>query len=470
MRHRGGYNVPLQGKPSREVHVLPPPETLYLPLRSRRLRFSQVCVGEGQEVRPGEVLARDVGDHGVPLLAPRAGTVRLGAVARHIVLENVVEAEEEPFDPREEAEHIPKGMGATGIKRYKLLELGAWQFFCDAHSGQVPNPFGIPQAVIVSTIRLEPFLARGDVQMRKRLSSFTRGLEQLQGLLEYQPIHLVVPDVKSEFAAKVRETLRGYAWVKMTQVPLRYGLDGFHVLARALGLKRDPDRPVWGLTAEGVLAVDRALTLSRPSTVRIVAVGGPGAGKAVHVKAMAGYPVQKILEACEVGERVRVVAGGALTGEAWPPEQMGLDTECAGLTILPDEVPRKLLGWARLGWKEQSYAPYYLSHLRKPFVERLTTGVRGERRACVSCQLCEEVCPAGIWPHLIHKYLYQDKLEQAEAARLDLCTECGLCAYVCPSKLELLQQFQKAKADIQAELAEEAEDLEEAAAGKEVGQ
>ena len=42
------------------------------------------------------------------------------------------------------------------------------------------DPFGMPQAVIVSTLRLASYVARGDVQLHKRLSSFTRGLSRLQ--------------------------------------------------------------------------------------------------------------------------------------------------------------------------------------------------------------------------------------------------------------------------------------------------
>jgi Na+-translocating ferredoxin:NAD+ oxidoreductase RnfC subunit len=92
---------------------------------------------------------------------------------------------------------------------------------------------------------------------------------------------------------------------------------------------------------------------------------------------------------------------------------------------------------------------------RLRYAGRLTTALRGERRACISCNACEEVCPARIMPHLIHKYLYQGALDLAERARVDLCVECGLCSFVCPSKIELRQQFVDAKEQIRRE-AEEA--------------
>jgi len=60
-----------------------------------------------------------------------------------------------------------------------------------------------------SKVQLEPFKARGDVQLRERLTSFTRGLEHLKSLVEYQPIHLVLPDIDTKFANDVRERVRG---------------------------------------------------------------------------------------------------------------------------------------------------------------------------------------------------------------------------------------------------------------------
>lgn len=452
MKFNGGYNVWLKGRPSAEVEVLPEPDVLYLPLKSRRFAFSELCVEDGQRVLPGQVLAKDQENYSVPLLAPRAGTVGLDGPEGHVTLRDVAKAPGEPHEPDEGMPHIPRDMGSVGMKRYRLLMLGAWQFVQDAHTGELPDPFGTPTAVIVSAVRLEPFVARGDVQIHRRLSSFTRGLEHLQALLEYQPILLVTPDIESEFATRVRETLRGYAWVRTVQIPLTYGLDHFAVLARNLGLEPRGDQPVWALGVGGVLAIDRALTLSLPSDVRIVSLGGPAVASPVHLRAMPGYPLQAIVEPRLSCDPARVVNGGVLTGLTVPAEQMGLDTECDGLTALPEHTERELLGFTRPGWSRRSYSNCFLSLLRRPFSEALTTALRGQRRACISCGFCEEVCPARIMPHLLHKYLYQDEVEEAERTGLHLCVRCGLCSFVCPSKIELREQLMEAQEMVRSEL------------------
>ena len=443
----------LDGRPKEMTIRLPEPKKLYLPLRSHRFQFSEICVEDGQSVNDGAVLAKDPENYEVPLLAPRGGKVKLNDVDGYIVLTDLQPPAEKARVPEKDLPHIVQKMGSAGMKRHKLLSLGAWQFFYDAYTGQLPDPMGKPQAVIVSTLSLEPFLARGDVQLHKRLLQFTRGLEHLQSLLEYQPIYLVMPNIKSAFASQVREHIRGYAWAKLIQVPAKYPYGNFNILARHLGLKK-ADGPIWSARVEGILAIDRALTVSKPCLVRIVSIGGPGVKKPIHLKTMAGHPIKEIINLHASSDDVRIIDGGMLTGEAIKEDSLGLDTECRGLTILPENREREFLGFVRPGWGRKSYSGCFLSSLRKSFREKQTTAVRGELRPCISCNFCEEVCPANIMPYLIHKYLYSDMLEEVEQARIDLCVECGLCSFVCPSKIELRKQFVDAKQLIENEKAE----------------
>ena len=81
----------------------------------------------------------------------------------------------------------------------------------------------------------------------------------------------------------------------------------------------------------------------------------------------------------------------------------------------------------------------------------ISTALRGERRPCIACGLCERVCPVELMPQVIHRYLYREALDEAEAVGMDLCIACGLCTYVCPSKIELQKQFMEASGRIQLE-------------------
>jgi len=223
-----------------------------------------------------------------------------------------------------------------------------------------------------------------------------------------------------------------------------------------LGLTPDPGKPVWVLRTEGVLAIDRVLSDGLPCTERIITVAGPGATDPTHAAAVTGYPIATLAAVHAVEGPVRMVNGGALTGETIAESQRGLDAECTSLTILPEPAARQPLGWIRPGRSRRSYSRGFVGNLRRSFAERLTTALRGERRPCVSCGFCEDVCPARIMPHVIHKYLHQDLLDDVEAAGVDLCVECGLCSYVCPSKIELRRQMTEAKKAIRDERDREA--------------
>ncbi|MHC4251218.1 MAG: 4Fe-4S dicluster domain-containing protein [Planctomycetota bacterium] len=437
----------MAGRPSEEVETLAAPGVLHIPLQSRRFNFTQLVVADGRRVRTGQPLAKDLASYSLPLVAPAAGTVQLGAVADHLTLEDV------EFEPEEAgvAGGDSRAM-SEGMRRYKLFALGAWRFARDAHTSALPDPFGMPAAVVVSTERSERFVADWRVLLQGRLPEFVRGLEHLKALSRGQQIFVAVPKERSEAAAGLRDAIRESSCAEAVPVPRKYPLGDLRVLARALGLKKRPDSPVWGFDVAGVLAIDDAVTHSRPSVTSIISVAGPGAVDPRHVKAAVGHPLEGIIGSDLARGPCRVIDGGALSGAALPPEKVGLDIECQGLTLVPEHTKREFLGFMRPGFFRGSYSRVFLSSLRPGFAERLTTGVRGERRPCVSCGFCEEVCPAGIMPHLIHKYLFKDDIDGAEKMRIDLCLECGLCSYVCPAKLELRQQFIEAKEQMRQEM------------------
>ena len=461
----GGLNIQLAGKPGKIIEKLVEPKTLYLPTSSTRFTFTDVQVKQGQRVEAGCVLATDPANWDIPLLAPQAGKNDLEQVPDHITLEDVFPASEDVSADDKSASAVKARRGDAAPA--KLIELGAWQFFYDAFTGQLPDPHGTPQAVIVSIVNLEPFVARGDIQLSEYLTEFARGLEHLQSFLEYQTIFLIIPARRSSFRAEVHERIRGYAWAQFVEIPMRYPCDHFNILARKLKLKRD-EAPVWALRTEGVLALDRALTLAKPCLSRIISLGGSAVASPTHLSLTPGYPIQKIRDRFVKATVARGINGGALTGKSIGPEHLGVDVECQGLTFVPEIEQREFLGFVRPGWDRSSYSRCFLSTLRGKFSEHYNTTMRGEGRPCIGCNYCDELCPAGIMPHVIHKYLYRDMIEEVDQALVDLCIECGLCSYVCP-KIDLREQFITAKALLKQER-EEARQAEELAREKEAAE
>ena len=464
MRLRGGYDIPLAGRPSSDVRALPLPKQLFLPTGSRRFEFCDILVTEGQRVSAGDALATDPASWSVPLLAPAAGIVRLDELEGHIV----IEVEEPGAAVTELGGHADDAPPATASgdavppavdtrrddAAAQLVRLGAWQFIVDAYTGLVPAPDVEPSATIVSTLSLEPFVARGDVHLQGRVPEFVRGLDHLRNSLGYKPVHVVLPDTDDSLTREIREALRGRSWVRIISVRPRYPHDHVALLARHIGLRRDEKHPVLGTDAAGVLAIDGVLTHGRPALERLVTLGGPAVDEPHHVRTVTGYPLEKLLEGHICGDDVRVLSGGALTGVPVDDAMRGMDCECTGITVLGETSRRTFLAFARPGWSRNSYGRTFVSSACPAPLERLKTELRGELRPCVACGNCAALCPAGILPGVIHKYLYANDIDEAHRSRVDLCVECGLCSYVCPSKIELREQFVEAKQVIREEAAE----------------
>ena len=274
--------------------------------------------------------------------------------------------------------------------------------------------------------------------MSEGTEAFEKGLEQLYSLAQAQKFYVILPKIKSAAANKVRECARKVSGVTLVDIPNKYPFDNAKLLARLLDL--DPEKgAVWATTTEGVLAVESALTSSKPALSRVISVAGSAVKSPEHVECIIGYPVDKIVEPYLETTQYRVINGGVLTGDTVPGGQKGVDIECAGLTLVPEQTKREILAFAHLGFTKHAFSNTFLSALRPPFKERYTTSIRGEHRPCICCTFCEEVCPSSLMPHLLHKYTEKDRLEEAERFGLNLCVQCGLCSSVCTSKIEIKQ-------------------------------
>lgn len=440
-RWKGGYALPIRGKPSRERKEVPEADYLYLPLRTRRFNFSALNVGDGDSVRQGQIMAHDPDNYMLPLIAPRGGIAKLEKESACIILEQAKKEPDEKITPADDIPPAAREKGSNGTKRYLLFRCGAWHYFSDADTGNLPDPFGsTPRAIIVSTFSAEPFLADPGVVTLNRMNEFARGLEYLHELAENRPIYCILASASSQ----IKEVVKKYAWITVVEVPYRYPFGNPKLMAQNLKLNGASSRdPVWAIGAEGVVAVEHVLTQSMPWLWRTISLSGPGVQNPVHASVIPGYPLDTLLKLCEINSTstMRIINGGVFTGRAMDTRQKGIDVECQGLTVLPEKSNRDFLGFARFGIQMNSYSKAFVSAIIPGFRERATTGIRGEKRPCVSCGFCEEVCAARIMPFQVYRYVENNRLEEAQRFGLQLCVGCGLCSYVCLSKIDVCRRL-----------------------------
>ncbi len=446
MKLNKGYNLNLAGPPAAETHVLPEPNVLYVPLWSLRFTFAEILVKNGEPVKRGQAIARDPRNHSVPLLAPRAGTIRFGRHDKHLTLEDPDPENELEINEVNREEKTGESNSPFKRKRLQWLEAGAWQFFEEVYDGTLPNPLSSPRALFINTLQFEPYTARGELQIRGDTESFFHGLRQLESNFKNSAIYLTLARDNDEFNQMVRERIAELERIQCMEIPAIYPQDNLKLLARRAGINLRRDQ-AWGINAAGVLATARASRDLRATTERLISMAGPAVETPTHLQMPVGYPLELIFKEKLADQQtpLRIVVDGVLTGHKLPADLAGLPAEIRGLTGLAEQTKRNFLAFMRPGLSTRSYSRTFLGGLRSRIPERTDTATGGERRPCVCCSYCEKVCPAGIMPNLIHRHFYGNDNEEAERLRLDLCVECGLCSYVCPSKIDLYEEIMTAR-------------------------
>ncbi len=148
----------------------------------------------------------------------------------------------------------------------------------------------------------------------------------------------------------------------------------------------------------------------------------------------------------------RIIAGGLLTGDEITDSSYMLTRSTTSLTIVPETIKRSFMWFLRPGRDLDSYTKSFAASVI-PVAKKLTTGTQGSLRACINCGYCAEVCPAGLYPHLLYNDVTHDLLEEALEKQIDRCIDCGLCSYVCPSKIPLATTLREAKKSVYTECA-----------------
>jgi len=340
-----------------------------------------------------------------------------------------------------------------------------------------------PRSVVVNFVLTEPYRARGKVVINRSWQSIVQGIRFLQRLLaDYGSVEIILTSPDDPVARMIAADLSGYAWVRIHAVPLVYPIENPRILTDLVRAARSrdawvapgrgesgrgapgrdgrgaaaPSEDIWVVDAQGIAAVGACLAEGLPLHERIVVAGGPGTPDPKHYAVRIGTPLSHLFGEPERagsggGERPLLLRGGLLNGLPADESTDSVGYDDDAYFFLPRAGRREPFGFIRPGFDRSSYNRSFATQLTGGRDRHITASLRGERRACIACGLCEKVCPAGIMPQVIHRYLYRGLIEEAEKAGLDRCVECNLCTYVCPSKIELVEQFIHAKLEIQRE-------------------
>ena len=448
-----GYTPRISGRPSRKVAEVPVPAFLRIELKKKD--FGYIPLPRiGQSISTGESLGR-AEKNGVALELPSPVSGRVSDIEGdndYLIVEvSEEDSQNTSFEPLKPQYATPDKVRDT------LRRGGMWPAFWSSVTHGIPVADGseIPKTVIVNFVIAEPFHARGRVILTRSWDDIIEGIRFLPRLMEdYGKVEVILTAVRDPVAQKMYRELSGFAWVRLHPVPVRYPVENPRVLIKALRKNdraKTADEVSWTVDAQGIAQMGALLSRGKIPQRRLVTLGGPGIKDPMHYSACIGTPLKALASGSVAAEAQVVLRGGVLAGSPLDIDRAAVGFDDDGFFFLPEAAQRQSFSFLRPGFDRTSAFPAFAGSLIGKPDSHVTASLRGEVRPCIACGICEKICPVGLMPQVIHRYLYRDMPEEAQKAGLDICIDCYLCTFVCPSKIELQKGFEDARAQLREE-------------------
>lgn len=389
-------------------------------------------VKEGDVVAKGQILFSDKKTPGVIYTSPAAGTVaeiNRGAkrALRGVVIDVAAGGESISF-----ASH-----GAEQIQTLdrqlvveQLLQSGSWPALRTRPFSRVPSPESAPHSIFVTAMDTNPLAADPQIVIAPRINDFVAGLAVLSTLTD-GAVHV---------CQSAGADLGGYAQSEKVQSHSfggvhPAGLPGTHIHFID---PVSPNKTVWYIGYQDVLAFGHLFLSGQLDTERVVAIGGPGASNPRLVKTILGANLTE-LTAGELGEgEQRIISGSVLSGRGANEGLSYLGRYHVQVSVLREDRERKLFGWLMPGARMHSVFPAFLSKWVGEKSVEFTTNTNGSTRGMVPIGTYDAVMPMDILATQLMRSLLVGDLEKAiELGCLELDEDdIALCTYACPGKYE----------------------------------
>ncbi|MBI4650240.1 4Fe-4S dicluster domain-containing protein [Candidatus Desantisbacteria bacterium] len=163
------------------------------------------------------------------------------------------------------------------------------------------------------------------------------------------------------------------------------------------------------------------------------------------MKVRFGTPVSEVLSG-RLKENIpsRIIINSLLTGFQLKDFKFPIDKKFSQIIAIPEKTDREFLPFLSSGKKSDSFTNTFLAKILPVFNKLPDTNIHGEKRPCISCGFCEDVCPVRIIPHLLYKYINKGIIDETlKKYEIFNCINCCLCSYVCPSKIPLFERIKE---------------------------
>ena len=395
---------------------------LYVPL-SQHIGSPAIPVVEiGDYVKKYEKIGEVSGNISANIHSPVSGDVvdvvehlvANGNKVKTVIIANDFKNKEENLVKRElrDLKLIKKDEIFKTIKEAGIVGLGGAQFPTYI---KYDIKFRKVETLIINGAECEPYLTSDYSVMKNYTRKIFRGLKVIQKLLNPKEIVIGIEAENSELVEIFEEMGKEEEFdLKIQLLPTIYPQGSELQLINTVTGKK---------VRKGELPLEKGVVVSNVSTVkaiydaffegkplieRVVTVSGEEARNIGNYKIKFGTPLYHIVKELKIQNEEKVIFGGPMMGMEIFDSRVPVIKGTSGILFLSTEEI--------------------------------------ERKNCISCGYCVEVCPMNLMPFEFADYYEKGKYEQMVAANIQNCIECGACEFVCPSRVPLIESIKTGKA------------------------
>ena len=430
IRTKRGLKIPISGEPSDTVDQGNSISSVAVVGPDFIGMKPTLFVKEGDTVQTGQKLFEDKKTPGVVYTAPASGkVVRIARGERRAF--QAVEIRISGAEHVEFEHHRRKPLEALSSKEIRdlLIESGMWACIRQRPFDKTPSLDSEPHSIFVSALDTQPLAMDPKILISNRYQEFKDGLTLLSKLPKHN-IYLStdkngidfpeLPNLKSTRIAGIHP-----AGNVGTQI---------HFLQPV-----SPEKVVWHVGYQDVVAIGHLFRTGRLDTERWVALAGPRAQSPRIIKTRLGANLQDLVKGeLKDPESTRVISGSVLNGRKMDKDFGFLGRFHTQVSCIEEDSSRVLLGWHSPGFNKFSQKRIYVSKLAFGRKFDLGSSTHGSPRALVPTGSFEEITPLDILPTQMLRALLSKDTDTAQALGcLDLAEEdMATYTFVSPGKID----------------------------------
>jgi Na+-transporting NADH:ubiquinone oxidoreductase subunit A len=427
-----GLDIPIKGRATGDAVQLETPNTAaYAPTELRGI-VPRMAVREGDTVKSGSVLFYNKAYPAMVFRSPLAGSlteIRRGK--RRVITDVVVEGGGEGVESFRSYSSSELATLSRPDAVEAILATGLWAHLRTRPLDKVAHPEEEPQSIFIGA------MDTGPLQL---------GATALLADDDGEALQAAVNALSNLTDGKIflcERSGAGHPALSTVNGVERHAFRGPHPAGDPsvqINLV-DPPRgsgQVWYLRAWEAVLIGNALLSGTFPVERTYAAVGAGVASPRIVKTILGAPMSHIVGETTEGPQ-RWIRGSVLSGEAVDAGRWA-SFSARAVHVLPNTVPRSILGWALPALGNWSFHKAFLSGFTKATREYdLRPGLFGGERAMVPVGFYGKVVAT---PDILVDFLFKaiisgDLEESIKLGLLDLSQEeAALCTFICPSKIE----------------------------------